>query len=83
MQLQDNKSDELTPEEKSAVKLLLNSNLEVSPNEDDGDVVNLSFAERVTKKRKTDSTQSTYVDFRFILPTTNIVERLFLNLATR
>lgn len=37
----------------------------------------LSFAEQALKKRKVRVSECTYVDTRFVLPTTNIVERFF------
>ncbi len=68
LKLKNKKSSKLTPEERSAVKLLLNSNSKVCSNENEEEAVNLSFAERVMKNRKAYSTQSTYVDTRFFFP---------------
>ncbi len=37
----------------------------------------LSFADQILKKRKIDVATSAYIDLRFLLPTSNICERLF------
>jgi len=41
----------------------------------------LSFAEQALKRRRTSKQNSKHIDTRFILPSTNIVERFFQNLV--
>jgi hypothetical protein len=65
----------LSSDEQAAVKSL---KLGSDADEDDGVDVRLSFAERALKRQKLNSgVKPTYVDTRFLLPTSNHVERLF------
>lgn len=64
----------MSPDEICAVQHLKASSYDMNDEEDAG----LSFAERALKwQRKQQSTISDYIDTRFLLPTSNHVERLF------
>jgi hypothetical protein len=88
LKIQSNKEDTLTDLEKGAVKQLLRPSLlleddtiaEGSSDHDAG----LSFAERALKRQRVqDKTEgSKYINTRFLLPTSCVVERLF-SLAKR
>lgn len=76
VKIQQNREEELTLAEKRAVAHLKKEEGQSSsevPQE------SLSFAQRLLKKRRVDNQKSSdgYVDMRFILPTSNLCERLF------
>ncbi len=74
VKLQQNNVVGLTVDERKQVSLILEQNSEYIPHDE-----RLSFAERVLKRQKCNErfTNGTYLDTRFLLPTTNICEQLF------
>ena len=77
IKLQQNRCDKVTEEEVEAAKSLLslcNNSIDSAQSQDGGQLL---FAESIMKKRKIDSSRSTYVDIHFILPTTNIAGQFF------
>lgn len=76
IKVQSRKESSLCPAEKMAIRHLLNESSSSVENEKK---THLSFAERVLKIIRTEiqTTQSKYIDLRFILATSNIFERLF------
>ena len=77
VKLQSGRSDDLSTCEKFAARILLkpeSGEVEVESDNDTG----LSFADRVLQKARLDSlNKCKYIDTRFLLPTSNICERLF------
>lgn len=74
VKIQDRRVESLTEEEKRAVSLLKTRNsVPIIPNG-----ANLSFAEQALKKRRIGTENGAlYMDTHFLLPTSNICERLF------
>lgn len=75
VQIQRGRSAELSPSQVRSVK-----HLQITANPPGNiDDKSISFAERVLKKQKLQSHASTseYMDMRFLIPTSNICERLF------
>lgn len=77
VKLQENSLGSLTCAEKEQVKLLERDTVITDTVNVTDESNSLSFAERVLKKRKITIDRSPYLDTRFILPTTNLVERMF------
>ncbi len=76
VKIQEGKSRELILREREAVSCLLkHKNAGVVDDEDDQ--ASLSFAEKALNKRKISHSVDVYLDTRFIMPTTNLVERFF------
>lgn len=75
VKIQDKEITPLCKAEKSSAYCLL-SKWSVASLQADEEVTKMSFADKALKKRKLSSSGSKYVDTRFILPSTNIVERM-------
>ncbi len=72
--IQDGRANELTVQQKPAVEFL-KQNAAAENSEDD--YSQLSLADRALKRRRIDQQESaTYMDTRFLQPTSNMVERL-------
>ena len=76
IKIQDGKERVLLNAEKTAIKPLENQ-CEVDFLSSTTENQQISFAERALKKRKISVNTTGYMDTRFLLPTTNIVERFF------
>ena len=74
VKIQEGRVSELTTKENQAVRKLRQASSFVNVALDDG---SCSFAERLLKRRKSESSTDTFVDTRFLLPTSNLCERLF------
>lgn len=77
VKIQDKNYEDMTVREKEACKKLSYTDSDGGDSSTPRDGSNMSFAENALKKRKVETEQRQYVDTRFILPTTNLVERLF------
>ena len=72
--IQDGRISELEPQERTAIRDLKRDDCyEVNPEPATG----MSLAEKLLKKSKRNSTNPNYMDLRFIVPTSNLCERLF------
>ena len=73
-----NTEAELTPEEVSAVRMLKVQSITSQSQQSDFSEDTHDFASLCLKKRKiSDFSRQQYVDCRFLLPTSNIIERFF------
>ncbi len=73
--IQSGSEHEMLSSEEAAVRRLKMPNTDRRDEDDDS---NLSFAERILKRQRIQqSNRSAYIDTRFLLPTSNPVERLF------
>ena len=70
-------ADKMTPLEFDATLELKMESHSDSENQVDEKCTSLSFADEVLKKQKIRKLESKYLDPRFLLPTTNVVERFF------
>lgn len=77
VKIQEERYDDLTNEEKEVTEILENKENPSDENPSHSEQTKLSFAEQFLKNRKFSVEHSLYIDTRFVLPTTNLVERLF------
>ena len=76
MKLQDDSPNELNEEEKQAVAYLLTVNFEAEDQQQYADT-DTDFARSIIKKRKMTMPVKKYESCKFILPTSDLVERFF------
>lgn len=75
VKLQEQRFAELSSQETSAVAALKKQHTTNGTNSED--VRSYSFAERLLKRRRTETVEQNYLDTRFLTPTSNVCERLF------